>query len=93
VFETGESELNPGGLAYVGGAKPLLDSSNWTMQIGKRADQATAVSWSSAVSPNSRTGKADFREDGRYHRARVTVTGTFNAAQGVQFDAIPSGEV
>lgn len=93
VFETGETEPNEGGYSYVSGVKPLVDQSAVTVQIGYRTDQVSAATYTSAVTANARSGFADFRQESRYFRARVNVTGTFNAAQGIEFSATPTGSV
>lgn len=92
VFESGETELNEGGFSYVSGVKPLVDQSS-TVQLGYRTDQTAGPTYTSAVTPTARTGYADFRQESRYFRARVNVTGTFNAMQGVEFNSLPTGQV
>jgi hypothetical protein len=49
------------------------------------------VTYTAESTANSRSGFCDFRSEARYHRARVTITGTFNAAQGIEVDAVWSG--
>jgi hypothetical protein len=93
VFETGEAELNESGYARVNAVRPLIDQSSVTVQVATRNDQVSTPTYTTAQAPNSRTGEANFREEARYHRARLNVTGTFNAAQGVQFEAFTSGKV
>lgn len=93
VFESGEVELNEGGFSHVTGVKPLVDQASVTVAVGYRNDQATAASYTSDTSPTSRTGYADFRNSARYHRTRVTVTGTIGSMQGVEFNAQPEGSV
>lgn len=93
VFESGEIEYNLGSFSRVQGIKPLIDTASVTVAIGTRNDQVSSPTYTSEVTANSRTGFADFRSEARYHRARLTVTGTFNAAQGVEFQGVVSGAV
>jgi hypothetical protein len=90
---TGEAELNPGGHAFVQGVKPLVDvtANAVTAALGSRNDQSSSVSYTSEITANSRSGFCNFRSDARYHRARLTIAGTFNAAQGLEYEAVPSG--
>ena len=45
----------------------------------------------SETTPTTRTGFADFRRESRYARSRVTLTGSFDAAIGTEFQATPGG--
>jgi hypothetical protein len=75
------------------GIKPLVDVTlnAVTVAIGTRNDRSSSVSYTSETTANSRSGFANFRSEARYHRARLTITGTFNAAQGLEYEAVPSG--
>lgn len=84
IIETGEVEGNENGRTYLSGIKPLVDTSSVTVAVGTRSDQASAVTYTSEVTPTTRTGIADFRSDAKYHRVRLTITGTFTAALGIQ---------
>lgn len=90
-FETGEIEVNPPGLMYINGVKPMVTGSPSTLTIAlaTRADQADARSFGSAVSKTTRTGVCDFRTHGRYASARVEITGGFDRALGIQYEAAP----
>jgi hypothetical protein len=94
-FDTGEVEFNPGGYTFVQGVKPLVDATAnaMTVTLLYRNDQHATPSATSNVTQNSRSGFADFRLEARYVRARVTITGTYNAAQGIEFQMIPTGAV
>jgi len=95
IFTTSETELNPGGRALVQGVKPLVDvtANALTVAVGARNDRTSAVNYTSEVTANSRSGFCNFRSDARYHRARLTIAGTFNAAQGLEYEAVPSGYI
>jgi hypothetical protein len=94
IFTTAETEANPGGYTRIKGVKPLVDvtANAVTVAIGTRNNRSDAVTFTSETTANSRSGFCDFRSEARYHRARVTIAGTFNAAQGIEIDASFSGE-
>jgi hypothetical protein len=93
ILTTGEAEFNAGGRSFVSGVKPLVDvtANAVTVALGTRSDQQASPSFTSEVTANSRSGFCDFRSDARYHRARLTLAGTFNACQGLEIRAVQSG--
>lgn len=94
VLTTAETEINPGGFAHVSGVKPLIGATAnaITIALGTRNNRTDAVSFTAETTANARSGFCGFRSEARYHRARVTITGTFNAAQGIEVDAVWSGQ-
>jgi hypothetical protein len=95
VFETSDSEVNPGGRAYVDGVKLNVESSGtapaMTARIGYRDDLSSTPTYTSATSANSATGFANFRVDAKYHRAEFTITGNFQKVTGAVVSGRPSG--
>lgn len=91
VIETGEAQLSEGMFSHVSGVKCLTDQSNRTIALGTRSGQETAVSYTSEVTATAATGYSDFRNSARFHRVRTTITGTFNAAQGLEVIFQPEG--
>lgn len=88
-FETGEIEVNPPGLVYINGVKPLVtgDPSSITVSISTRSSQDNASrSFGAATNRTSRTGVADFRAHGRYASARIDITGGFDRAIAYQYE-------
>ena len=82
VFETGEAALgNMVRRAQVQTVRPIADGTR-TVALGTRDDQADAVTWGTARSP-ARDGNCGFRGDARFHRARMTVSGDWSQAQGM----------
>lgn len=90
---TAEMEPNPAGYAAFQGVKPLVDVTvnAVTVAMGTRNNRTDAVSFTSETTANSRSGFANFRNEARYHRARLTIAGTFNAAQGIEYQAEATG--
>ena len=93
ILTTGEIDLNQGGRAVLTGVKPLVRGGTVTVRAGTREDLSTTISYSSATSLTARTGVADFRKEGRYHRTEVTITGGFTTALGADIDFEPAGQV
>lgn len=93
ILTTGEAEWNPGGYARVQGVRPYVDvtANAVTVAVGSRNDQQSAATYTAETTADSRSGFCGFRNEARYHRARITITGTFNAAQGLEFQVVPSG--
>lgn len=93
ILTTGEAQINPSGRGFVKGVKTLIDTDTYTVALGTRDDQKTTPSYTSEVTANARSGFADFRSDAKFHRARLTITGTFNAARGIEILADAAGNV
>lgn len=90
VLETAELELNEGGRSWLSLLKVYIDGTH-TVQIGTRELQSDSVTWSSAISAND-FGEIECDQESRYHRVRVTTSGSFTHAQGIQFlEAYPTG--
>ena len=91
---TGSTDLVPGGRAIVGGIRPLYSGDGTvTVNAGTQDFVRESVNWSDATSPNSRTGFANFRSEGRYHAAMVCITGGFNTILGADIDFAEAGNV
>lgn len=93
ILTSGELEPNAGGYSVVQGIKPLADQTlnGITVAMGTRNDRSSAVSYTAEQTANSRSGFANFRTAAKYHRARLTISGTFNSAQGLEYQAVPDG--
>jgi hypothetical protein len=93
VITPGEVELMPGKFARLKGIKPLVSGTTaMTVAVGTRNDLNASPSYTSETTPTTRTGFADFRSEARYHRARITITGEFTKAIGIEADAVVSGD-
>jgi hypothetical protein len=90
VFETGERDENPFGRVFIRGVRPLVTGSPSavTVAIATRDTQDNAGRvFGSAQTRTTRTGVCDFRTQGRFVSSRLTVTGGFDRAIGLEFDA------
>ena len=93
VIETGAVEIAPGQRVRISGVRPLANGGTYSVRVGTQDNIGDAVTWSTATSVTARTGRADFRETGRYARIELTVTGGFTTLLGVDVDALPTGRV
>jgi len=90
VFETGEQDQNPFGRIFVRGVRPLLtgNPSSVTVALSTRDTQDNASrTFGADVSRTTRSGVCDFRTQGRFISARLTVAGGFDRVMGLGFDA------
>lgn len=94
TFTTGDFEPHVGGVSRIDGIATLVDQTTnaVSVQVASRMTLAETVSYNSATTANARSGFADFRKEGRYHRAKVTIAGTFNAAQGIEVRQVATGK-
>jgi len=93
LLETGATDPNQGGRAVINGVRPLANNGTYTVRVGMQESVSGAVSYSSAVSPNSRSGYCNFRSEGRYVRVELTVTGGFTTLIGADIDLANQGKV
>ena len=92
TFETGEVQLFPGRKALAKNITPLIEgnSSTITAQVGYRNTVQESVTYTDASTANSE-GECNLFATGRHLRARLSVSGGFTKAFGVDFDAVPAG--
>jgi hypothetical protein len=89
VFETGERDENPFGRIFVRGVRPLVTGNPSSVSIALATrdsqDNASRV-FGANTSRTTRTGVCDFRTQGRFISSRLTLSGGFDRAIGLQFD-------
>jgi len=71
-------------------ARPIIDSGSATVAVASRNLLSTQTSFGSAVSANS-DGRSPQRSVGRYHRVRVSPTGNWTSASGVELELANAG--
>jgi hypothetical protein len=93
VLESKEFDAAPGRIAYVDQIRPVIEggTSIITMEHGYRANQRDDISYDAPVSSND-DGAFDVRRSARFHRVRVTITGGFEKAYGVELRAKANGK-
>lgn len=90
VFETGELSGGDGRL-FITKARPLVTGyGGVTMQVASRSTLAAQASFGGASALNS-AGEFTFRANARWHRFRLTVTGGFTRAVGLDVSATAEG--
>lgn len=83
---TGETGLATGRHTIVTRAYPYHEDGDVTVAIGLRGTHTDLVAYTAAGSPND-AGFVPFRAQDRYHRAKMTLTGQWSYAQGLDIEA------
>jgi hypothetical protein len=94
TLQTKTVNLNTGGRAFVTAVKPIVigaTPSNITVQLGQQVLPTDTVTYSTGTHPETRTGKCSQRSDAVFHSAKVTISGGFTNALGVEPEFRPSG--
>ena len=92
TLETGETQLFPGRRALVKNVRPMIEGPLLaSVEAGTRDTTMAMVSYTSPATVNS-LGEANLFAEGRYHRARVNITGGFDHAYGLDWEATPKGK-
>ena len=90
TFETGEQDQNPFGRVFIRGVRPLLtgNPSGVSVALAVRDTQDNASrTFGPPTARTARTGVCDFRQQGRFISARLSVVGGFDRVMGLGFDA------
>ena len=93
ILTTGSRDINQGGRTVVNGVRPLVNGGTSTVRVGIQDDLVDAITWSTVTSVHARSGMANFRSEGRYVRAEVTIAGGFTTAMGADVDFTEQGRV
>ncbi len=93
TITTGAFDLNESGRTVIQGIRPLINGGTTTVKVGIQDGLGDSVTWSSSASLNSRTKYANFRSEGRYVRAEITITDGFTTVLGADVEYTPSGNV
>ena len=86
TIETAEAPLSTGKHSLITRVYPYYEDGDVTVSIGTRATQDATPVFSAATSPND-AGFVPVRSQGRYHRARVSISGGWNKALGIDIEA------
>ncbi len=92
TIETGEFDLNQPKRTLITSVRPYIDGTGATVtiQIGGRNLTSETSTFGSTISLNS-SGEAPVRNNNRFQKARIKITGDFDNAYGI--DLIDSAEV
>lgn len=85
TIDTREAELNSGRMTRLDAFRPVVDGGIVTAQIATRNRQSDSVSFGSSLT-QSPSGRFTTRGNARYHRARLTISGEWNDAIGIQIE-------
>ena len=86
TIETSEAGLATGRFNMVTRVYPYHEDGTVTVQIGTRGLHSDEVTFTTAQAPST-DGFAPFRAQGRYHRARMNLSGQWSFAQGMDVEA------
>mgnify|MGYP003109207652 FL=1 len=86
TIETAEAPLSTGKHSLITRVYPYHEGGDVTVAVGTRDTQGEAFSFGSAVSPND-AGFVPLRSQGRYHRARMNISGGWGKALGIDIEA------
>ena len=93
TITTAAADINQGGRSVVNGVRPRINGGTPTIRVGVQDQISDAVTWSTSVSLNSRTGYGNIRAEGRFVRAEITVADSFTTAIGADVEVTPQGKV
>lgn len=85
TIETAEYPINVGRHSLVTRTVPYFRDGSVTMQVGARDRQDDDVSFDTAASLTDE-GFCQHRSQGRFHRVRMNISGTWDFAQGVEIE-------
>jgi hypothetical protein len=90
LIETQELQITPGRKSKILGIDPICDGGTPSVSLGYRDRPNDALTWT-AYSAQNVIGTCPFRNEARYHRARMKVAagGTYSHIQGLQPRAMP----
>ena len=92
TLETGEAQLFPGKRALVKNVTPLIEGSGTvTVEVGTRNVTTETVTYTSPVTVNS-DGEANLFASGKYHRARINISGGFEHCYALDWEATQQGK-
>ena len=89
-FDTGDLETSPMRVSSVNRIYPHTKGGTPTVQVASRIDHDDAVTFGAASSKNS-SGFCPVRSTGRFHRLRLTISGTWEHAIGFDADFKQTG--
>jgi hypothetical protein len=93
TIETGQTEMNPGGRAFVPNVRAISDSPGLTIAVGTLDSHDDTPTWTAQQARNSRSFMFDFRADGRLHafRAIIPAGDEWSSLSALNVPAGPSG--
>ena len=91
TITTGATDPNVGGRGVVTGVRPLVTGGTKTVRVGTQDEIGGTVTYTAAIIPNTRSGMANMRAEGRYVRVETTITGGFTTALGADVEFTANG--
>ena len=93
TLETGEQD-GDGRIIFVNGIRPITDAKDISVEVSHRMAPQNATTYTTPADLNTETGMCNTRVEGRYIRAKASITGgsTWSYAAGVEPDFTLSGQ-
>ena len=92
VITTGATDPNVGGRVVVTGVRPLVTGGTHTIRVGTQDSIGGTVTYTAQITPNTRSGMANMRAEGRYVRVENTIAGGFTTALGADVEFAANGK-
>ena len=83
TLTTKEVEIHEGNRTHLNAFRPLVDGGTVTAKVGTRNRQTDEPTFGSSLTQSS-SGRFTCRENARFHRFQLSITGEWNHAIGVQ---------
>jgi hypothetical protein len=90
TIETGDLELNPGGVAFVNGVRPLVDSREATVRVAGSMRRREDMTFGPERGQQE-DGMCPARSEARYHRIRIRLPAGWDEAAGADVFAAKAG--
>lgn len=85
IIDTKEAELNPGRQTHLNAFRSVIDGGSSMAQVAARNLLTDSVSFGASLTQRA-SGRFTTRSNGRYHRARFTITDDWTDAIGIDVD-------
>ena len=95
LIETGDYAMHQNGYTLLDAVRPVVEgeSPDVTIAVGTRNNTWGDPSWTADISPYERTQLCHVRENARYHRMRMKISGKYDKAVGFEPVAVATGMV
>jgi len=84
------ADINAGAVTMLSMVRPIVDSGSANVSVSSRNILSATLTYNNAVAANS-DGRSPQRSVGRYHRVRVSPTGNWTTAVGIEIDLANAG--
>lgn len=90
TLETGKLQLAQNRRSMTTKARPLVDGGTVTVRVAATEQLSDTETFDTAASEDG-IGENSIRADGRYHKIRTSISGTWSHAQGIEVEHVVKG--